>query len=151
MGVLHKRARTWRSISGLGRAPTNLSTSFPSLKKSRVGILCVEYCAAVIGFSSTFSFAILTRVAYSEASCSRMGETIRQGPHHGAQQSTTTAPGNERTSSLNVPSVTGTGRLKNPLVTRDARHLAHTGFSRNRFLGIRFFVPQLGHGIIMLS
>jgi len=46
----------------LGRAPTRLLTSFPSLNRSMVGILRIEYCEAVRGFSSTLSFAILTCV-----------------------------------------------------------------------------------------
>src|SRR5438093_9521570 len=43
----------------------------------------------VKGFSSTFSLPKATRPAYSLASCSMMGATVRQGPHHAAQKSTT--------------------------------------------------------------
>src|SRR3989441_10836126 len=43
----------------------------------------------VRGFSSTFILPNATRPEYSFASCSTMGATIRQGPHHAAQKSTT--------------------------------------------------------------
>jgi len=92
------------------KSPHKAFDKFSIPKKSKVGILRIEYCEAVRGFSSTLSFAILTRPAYSEASCSRIGDTIWQGPHHGAQQSTIIAPGYESTSMLNVLSVTVTGR-----------------------------------------
>src|SRR4051794_17146363 len=42
------------------------------------------------GFSSTLTFTTFKRPVYSAASCSRMGETKRHGPHHGAHRSTTT-------------------------------------------------------------
>src|SRR5207244_10223668 len=39
------------------------------------------------GFSSVFSFPNTTLPEYSFANASTIGPTIRQGPHHGAQQS----------------------------------------------------------------
>src|SRR2546428_14140549 len=42
------------------------------------------------GFSSVLSFPKVTRPEYSLARASTIGETIRQGPHPGAQQSTNT-------------------------------------------------------------
>src|SRR6516225_4066733 len=42
----------------------------------------------------------------SSASCSRIGVTARQGPHQGAQKSTTTGPSARRTSASKLSSVT---------------------------------------------
>src|SRR6476620_10799120 len=54
-----------------------------------LGILCILKALEVIGFSSTFNFPNTTFPASSVASCSIRGDTIRHGPHHGAQKSTT--------------------------------------------------------------
>ena len=44
-----------------GKAPSIWSTTWPFLKTSREGMLLIPYCAAVVGFSSTLSFAITAR------------------------------------------------------------------------------------------
>jgi hypothetical protein len=72
-------------------------------------MLWMPYCEAMAGLSSVFNLAILTRPAYSDANWSMMGATIRHGPHQGAQQSTRTVPGKERTSCLKFRSVISTG------------------------------------------
>jgi hypothetical protein len=81
-----------RSISSLGRAPTSLFSSSPSLKSSIVGILRTSYFDAVRGFSSIFSFTTLMPPAYFAASSSMIGPSVRHGAHHGAQRSIRTAP-----------------------------------------------------------
>src|SRR2546423_1167972 len=50
----------------------------------------MPYLAAVAGFSSTFSFTILTLPFIVPASSSSAGAIILHGPHHSAQKSTTT-------------------------------------------------------------
>ena len=76
------------SIRAFGTAPTIWSTGFPFLKTSRVGIAMMSNLPDVPGLSSVFSFPKATFPLYSFASPSITGETIRQGPHQGAQQST---------------------------------------------------------------
>src|SRR2546421_10208837 len=71
-----------------------------------LGIEKTSYCDAADGFSSMFSLANSTSPRCSSASCSRMGDTARQGPHHGAQKSTTTGLAAPRTSCSKVASVT---------------------------------------------
>src|ERR1700710_608346 len=48
----------------------------------------------------------MCRSSRSESISSRTGWTTRQGPHHGAQKSTSTAPSASMTSALKVASVT---------------------------------------------
>src|SRR5207245_10637241 len=54
-----------------------------------VGMLSTWNSLEVRGFSSTFNLPNATRPEYSLASCSTMGATVLQGPHHAAQKSTT--------------------------------------------------------------
>src|SRR4051794_21730093 len=71
-------------------APTIRSTGFPSRRTTSVGMLRALNSRESRGFSSTLTFTTLSRPVYSAASCSRIGETKRHGPHHGAHRSTTT-------------------------------------------------------------
>src|SRR6266704_5153712 len=75
------------SIFAFGTAPTIWSTSFPCLTTSIVGIAIMPKRPDTAGFSSVFSFPNTTLPEYSFANASTIGPTIRQGPHHGAQQS----------------------------------------------------------------
>src|SRR5918995_3269624 len=61
---------------------------------------------AVCGFASTSSLRTSTLPAYLVASFSISGATIRHGPHHSAQKSTTTGFSDWRTSVSKVASVT---------------------------------------------
>ena len=70
-----------------------------------MGIESTSYFTAVCWFSSTLSFTT-RRSSRSLWISSSIGETTRQGPHHGAQKSTSTAPSASSTSTSNVPSVT---------------------------------------------
>src|SRR5262249_40261864 len=62
----------------------------PPLKMSRRGILVTPYLVARSGASSTFSFPTFTLPANCVAILSMVGPRARQGPHHGAQKSTST-------------------------------------------------------------
>src|SRR5262245_5920923 len=91
------------------------------------------------GDSSTFSLATLSLPAYRSASRSTMGETIRHGPHQGAQASTRTGRGLASTvaakSALRVSTSHG----------RSAWHEAHRG-RPDASAGTRLRVPHWGHG-----
>ena len=55
-----------------------------------VGMLIASKRIARPWLSSTLTLTTLTRPACSRANASSIGLTIRHGPHHGAQRSTTT-------------------------------------------------------------
>ena len=74
------------SSSALGRKPTVRPVSAPFLLKISVGMLLTPNWAASPGSSSTFTLQNLM-AGSSAASSSMTGESIRQGPHHGAQKS----------------------------------------------------------------
>src|ERR671918_1976388 len=61
---------------------------------------------AVCGLASTSSLRTSTTPAYLAASFSISGATMRHGPHHSAQKSTTTGLSLWSTSASNVASVT---------------------------------------------
>src|SRR5207247_1210606 len=70
----------------------------------------------VAGFSSVFSFPKTTLPLYSLASPSIIGETKRQGPHHGAQQSTR-IKGYFEMNESKLESSTTTGESSEPVIT----------------------------------
>src|ERR1700693_4772010 len=77
----------------LGAAPTWRDAISPFLNSIRVGIDMTPYLEAVSGFSATLSLTTLTLPLSAPAAISSSaGAIIRQGPHHSAQKSTTTAP-----------------------------------------------------------
>src|SRR4030042_5861282 len=102
------------STEAFGAAPTALSTSCPSLKKRRVGMLMILYLPATPKFSSVFSLPNATLPFISFEMASIVGDSILHGPHHGAQQSTTTI-GYFFTVASKSESVTTTGESGNPL------------------------------------
>src|SRR5437879_5872171 len=55
-----------------------------------VGMLRASYRWLNARLSSTLTLMTLSRPGNSRASCSRIGDTKRQGPHHGAHRSTRT-------------------------------------------------------------
>src|SRR5690606_41094764 len=86
-----------------------VSTCLPSRKNRMLGIDRTLNRTVVRWLLSTSSLATLTLPAYSLASSSMTGATIRHGPHHAAQKSTIARP---FASSISVPkfaSVTSTG------------------------------------------
>jgi hypothetical protein len=128
----------------LGSAPTIRSISRPFFSTNRVGMLRTEKRFEVMGFSSTFIFAIRTLPAISIARESMMGVTNRQGPHHGAQRSRSTGKGDCSTSAENVASVTTTVPCE---TDRRVLHRPHTGSSPCLIFssGTRLLAPQSGH------
>src|SRR5712671_3857185 len=101
----------------LGAAPTWRDAISPFLNSIRVGIDMTPYLDAVSGFSSTLSLTILTLPLSVPASISSSaGAIIRQGPHHSAQKSTTTAPlafntSESKSASETLPTAMGTTSL----------------------------------------
>src|SRR6185437_16321114 len=97
-----------------GYAPITVFTGWPPLKRIIVGIESTWKRAAVCGFSSMSSLTIF-RSSRSDWISSRTGATTRQGPHHGAQKSTSTGLSASSTSASKLLSVIW-GRLPAILV-----------------------------------
>jgi Glutamine amidotransferases class-II len=94
--------------------PTIRSTSCPSRITTNSGIERAPNRVASPGFASTSTLTTLRCPACFWASCSRTGETIRQGPHQAAQKSTTT--GTEvRVSAANVSPSASTSHASSDL------------------------------------
>lgn len=89
-----------------GTAPITASFFSPFLKIMTVGILRIPYSLAMEGLSSVFSWKKLNLPAYSCASSLMMGWIILHGPHHGAQNSTSTGTVDSTTSVFHVLSLT---------------------------------------------
>src|SRR5690606_27808550 len=77
-------------ISDFGCAPIRMSAISPSLNIINVGIDRIPKRAAISGFSSILSLAIVTLPDNSAEISSSAGAIILHGPHHSAQKSTTT-------------------------------------------------------------
>src|SRR4029079_9911833 len=74
------------------------ATTCPSLIRTMVGMDCTPKAAAMPGSASTSSLPTLMRPAYSPASSSTMGLTMRQGPHQAAHMSSRTGTSDSATS-----------------------------------------------------
>ena len=72
----------------------------------RVGMLRMPYWLATLGFSSVLSLNTLIFPSNSLAISSTIGATMRQGPHQGAQKSTSTGTSLLSTSCSKEASVT---------------------------------------------
>lgn len=81
----------------LGLAPMAWLTTFPSFITTKVGMLMTRNCPASSGSSSTLTLPTLMSER-SLAISSTMGTTIRQGPHQGAQKSSSTGLSESMTS-----------------------------------------------------
>ena len=90
----------------LGTAPMIASFFSPLLKKMIVGMLRIPYVVTVEGLPSVFNMKHLSFPPCSVESSAITGWIIRQGPHHGAQNSTITGPSASMTSDCHVSSVT---------------------------------------------
>ena len=73
-----------------GCTPTNASATAPSLTPKTAGMDRTPNWPATSGLRSMSTFASTNLPPYSRASFSRTGLSILQGPHQGAQKSTTT-------------------------------------------------------------
>ena len=96
---------------GADTAPVSSATGAAALNSFMAGIERIAKRRASCGFSSTFTFATLTRPQRCCATAFRTGSIDRQGPHHGAQKSTSTGMGEDSTASAKLESVTTTGLL----------------------------------------
>jgi hypothetical protein len=72
-------------------------TTTPSRNPFTAGMLWIRKRADVSGDASTSTLASTKPPVCSSASRSRIGPRVRQGPHQGAQKSTTTGMVAERT------------------------------------------------------
>jgi len=90
----------------LGTAPITVSFFSPFLNSMTVGMLLMPYSVAIRGLSSVLSLKHLIFPEYCFASSSIKGSIIRQGPHHGAQKSTSTGISLSKTRLFHVPSLT---------------------------------------------
>jgi hypothetical protein len=82
-----------------------------------------------------------------------VGAIIRQGPHHAAQQSTSTgrSPAFRKTSPI-VASETSTGSEAIPPKFNVAPHFPHTGvFVCATASSTRFFAPHFAHATITMT
>lgn len=70
--------------------PEERSISRPPTKTAKVGIERILMLPAMPGCVSVFTFATSNSPAARPASFMTSGATIRHGPHHGAQKSTST-------------------------------------------------------------
>ncbi len=96
-------------------------TAWPFLNRIIVGIDMTPNCAAVCWFSSTLSFTT-RRSSRSESICSSTGLTMRHGPHHGAQKSTSVGVSDSTTSAWKLLSVISGRAMRSSLA--DARSVS---------------------------
>ena len=90
----------------MGIAPWMRLATWPLRKSSSVGIAMIWYSDAVWMFSSVLSFTTFSVSERSPAISSTIGATMRHGPHHGAQKSTSTGRSDSMTSAWKLMSVT---------------------------------------------
>src|SRR5256885_8203663 len=88
-----------------GTAPICLSTISPLLKYNKAGILRMPNFIEIPGLLSTFTLPTTALPLYSFDISSTTGPTIRQGPHHSAQTSTSTGLSDLSTNSSKFASV----------------------------------------------
>ena len=82
--------RTQRTMSAAPIAPAWRATSRPPRNRARVGMLRMPKRAASAWLASVSSLARRTCGSSMPAACAKAGAIVRQGPHHGAQKSTST-------------------------------------------------------------
>src|SRR6478735_5954894 len=88
----------------------------PLLNTFIAGMEVIWYFIARSGFSSTLSLRIVILSGCSDWISSSTGETIRHGPHHSAQKSTSTGPSAWSTSCSNVADVVALAVMFSPSV-----------------------------------
>src|SRR3954465_8226525 len=114
-----------------GLAPMEVAATSPLLKTYTAGMDVMPYLAAVAGLSSTFSLTTSTLPACSAAMSSRIGVSMRHGPHHSAQKSTMTGLSAFRTSVSKLESVTSLAVLMMCSLSEGGRSDGGGGSSRN--------------------
>src|SRR5205814_6403698 len=107
-------------------------------------------CMARVGFSSVFTFTISTRPPSAAISFSRSGPSTRQGPHQGAQKSTTTGRSAERasTASAKFASPTSSGCPLPAITFIRLCARAPSGQGRGGRLRVHSRPPMLTVGVI---
>lgn len=124
-------------------APEARLVSAPRSNRTRVGILRIANRLATPGRRSVSTLAISTRPAFCPASRSSSGATMRHGPHHSAQKSTTTGHGASRTSaSKSASASTWIGAAGGDRACLQRPHLGCRSSLPN---GTRFSAPQCSH------
>src|SRR6185312_10740149 len=85
----------------------NASTGRPPAKANTAGMDCTPNWPAIEGFSSMLILTSRILPAFSATTFSMVGESVRHGPHQGAQKSTSTGASSEAsiTSALKARSV----------------------------------------------
>ncbi len=89
-----------------GYAPITVFAGWPLRNRISVGIDITLNWIAVFWFSSMLSLTTFSSSARSCAISSTTGATMRHGPHHGAQKSTSTGTSDSMTSAWKLLSVT---------------------------------------------
>src|SRR3546814_16164299 len=92
-----------------GIEPTLVETGLPSLNRISVGMPRTPNFDGVIGFSSMLTLAMVSLPSISPAISSSAGAICLHGPHHSAQQSTSTRSEDLSTSDSKEASVTLVG------------------------------------------
>ena len=108
------------SSACFGLTPTEVETGTPPLNSITVGMLITPKRVASSGSSSILTLPTYTSPLCSSASSSTTGESMRHGPHQGAQKSTSTGFSAARTSRSKLSCVTvKTDILKTPFASDD--------------------------------
>src|SRR5438105_65485 len=131
-------------MAGAGWAPTTRSRSWPPATSIRVGMLKMLKRLPSVGALSVLTLATFSRPASSTPICSTAGLTIRQGPHQGAQKSTSTGTGLSSTTAWKLCSSASTSQ------GRGLPQFPHTGtpLASGR---TRLAFPQAGQWTIVGS
>ena len=138
--LFYKTDFTQRSISPTGMAPDTRAISLPSLKTAMVGMLRMPCGAAVWGWASVSSLHNCAVSFRRSAASAKAGAIIWQGPHQGAQKSTTTGNWLRSTWRLKLSPSKVTGLP----VTKASWQWPQSGFSANFKVGTRLVEWQWG-------
>ena len=122
------------------KAPAVWLITFPFSMIAMVGMLRMPYSLAMMGASSVFNLANMTRGSRLLAACSKIGAIILHGPHHSAQKSTTTGRVVFRTNFGKVLSFSLTGFPWKSCFP----HFPHLGSLESFSFANLFVVRQLG-------
>jgi hypothetical protein len=129
---------THRPIWGADIAPDTRPISAPPLNSSIVGIPRMPSRPAIACSTSELSLIKRARGSIAAAAFSNSGAIARQGPHHGAQTSTTTGTVLLATCRSKISPTTSAGFPEN----RGCPQLPHLAVTASRSVGSRLMAPQ---------
>ena len=132
--------RAQRTMSAAPMAPGCRATSRPFTNSASVGMLRMLKRAARLCASSVFTLARRMPGSSCCAACSNAGAIARQGPHQGAQKSTSTGTCERAMCFSNAASSSATGWP----VNRGWWHLPQSGAAERSALAMRLVVWQWG-------